>query len=177
MLASMAVFALSPMWSGILLAFAIQTKVSALFLIPLFLWRSWNRGSLKQWSAGLVLGTIPTFLAQTKFEAVKAGFFTGRSALFYNPYYWNPWSPISRAWHPTWLTVGTDRNIRRDPGACPCRLPYQEAHRLPGAFRISCGLQSLGPGAVLVPDSIAELSRSSETPKSWGHRADCANRA
>lgn len=101
----MAVFALSPMWSGILLAFAIQTKVSALFLIPLFLWRSWNRGSLKQWSAGLVLGTIPTFLAQTKFKAVKAGFFTGRSALFYNPYYWNPWSPISRAWHPTWLTV------------------------------------------------------------------------
>ena len=104
-LAAMAVFASSPMWSGILLAFAIQTKVSALLLIPLFLWRSWHRGSLKQWFGGLVIGIVPTFLAQTQFKAVKTGFFTGRRVLFYNPYYWNPWDQISRAWHPEWLVV------------------------------------------------------------------------
>jgi hypothetical protein len=102
--ASMAVFASSPIWSGVLIAFAIQTKVTALFLIPLFLWRSWNRGNLKQWSAGLVLGIVPTFLAQTKYKAVKVGFFSG-SALVYNPYYWNPWNKTYWAWHPDWLIV------------------------------------------------------------------------
>ena len=103
--AAITVFALSPVWSGMLLAFAIQTKVTALFLIPLFLWRSWHKGSLQQWLAGLVLGVLPTFLAQTKFKAVKMGFFTGRHVLNYNPYYWNPWNKVFWAWHPTWLIV------------------------------------------------------------------------
>jgi hypothetical protein len=103
-LAAMTVFASSPVWSGMLLAFAIQTKVTALFLIPLFLWRSWHRGNLKLWLAGLVLGIVPTFLAQTKYKAVKVGFLSG-PALIYNPYYWNPWNHLSWAWHPTWLIV------------------------------------------------------------------------
>jgi hypothetical protein len=59
---------------------------------------------LQQWLAGLVLGIVPTFLAQTKYKAVKVGFFSG-PALTYNPYYWNPWNKVFWAWHPTWLII------------------------------------------------------------------------
>ena len=103
--AAMSAFVLSPFWSGVLLSLAIQTKVTALFLIPLFLWRSWHRATLKPWMLGLVLGTIPTWLAQTRFKAVKMGFFMGRGALDYNPYYWNPFNKLYWAWHPDWLIV------------------------------------------------------------------------
>ncbi len=102
---AMTAFSSYPVWSGVLLAFAIQTKVTALFLIPLFMWRAWHRRSLGPWFLGLVLGVIPTFLAQTQFKAVKMGFFSGRHALIYNPYFWNPWNKVYWAWHPDWLIV------------------------------------------------------------------------
>ena len=103
-LAAMTVFSSSPLWSGALLALAIQTKVTALFLVPLFVWRSWHRGKLMPWFGGLVLGIVPTFLAQTQYKAVKMGFFLG-PAMSYNPYFWNPWNKLYWAWHPNWLIV------------------------------------------------------------------------
>jgi hypothetical protein len=59
---------------------------------------------LKPWFAGVVLGVIPTFLAQTQYKAVKLGYFFPPS-LIYNPYYWNPWNKVFWAWHPDWLIV------------------------------------------------------------------------
>jgi hypothetical protein len=103
-LAAMTAFSAAPLWSGALIALAIQSKVTALFLIPLFVWRSWHRGTWKHWSLGLLLGFVPTLLAQTRYDAVKAGFFSGPS-MAYNPYYWNPWNQLSWSWHPEWLIV------------------------------------------------------------------------
>ena len=90
------------------LALAIQVKVTALALLPVFVAIAWrqHRGRAPVGAAAFVLGFVPTALACTAYPAV-AQVFSFSAPLSYNPYFWNPAADLF-AWNPGWLIAANE---------------------------------------------------------------------
>ena len=71
----------------LLLALAIQVKLFAVFLLPLFIIGSRRRGDLAKGVGVFALGLLPTLLASLYYDA--AGSFSRSLNMYFNPYYFN----------------------------------------------------------------------------------------
>ena len=92
----------------LLLALGVQVKLSALFLLPLFLITVWRTDRRRLFACLLAFlgGLIPTLLALQAYPILNA--ISGSlGALNYNPYYVNPFDKlmVTRHWTPAWLAL------------------------------------------------------------------------
>ena len=74
--------------SLVFLTIAIQVKVSAVFLLPFFIYSIKRQIEPKHYLTALVVGSMPTVYSRFFFPSVE-NVFRYSSALVYNPYYWN----------------------------------------------------------------------------------------
>jgi len=88
--------------SLLFLAIAIQVKLSAIFLLPLFVYSIRKQIKLKNYVTSIAVGFVPTMYS-VLFFPVLANVLRYSSPLRYNPYYWNlRWTEIF-LWTPKWL--------------------------------------------------------------------------
>ena len=95
--------------ASVSLALAIQVKVTAVFLLPLFVVLSWRAGRAPALRAGLagLIALAPTLLAAAHYPVLEQVF--GMSApLRYNPYWWNPLDEAMFGWNPSWMVIGNE---------------------------------------------------------------------
>lgn len=79
----------SSFWSFLLLALAVQVKISAILLLPWFIFRLHKDKKLSVTVlSGFLTGFIPSLIAQLFFPSLQQ-IFTYSHMLLYNPYYWN----------------------------------------------------------------------------------------
>ena len=98
----------SPAVAGVLLGLAVQTKVTAVLLLPLLLVHAARRGARPclEAAAAFVVSFLPTVVSLAYYPSV--GQLVRYSApIRYNPYYWDLLDPSIFAWNPRWL-VGAD---------------------------------------------------------------------
>ncbi|MCP4599782.1 MAG: hypothetical protein GY847_04450 [Proteobacteria bacterium] len=88
-----------PAW--ICLALAIQVKLFAVFLLPLFLFSEKNLGALTKHVGLFAIGFIPTVAASFFYSPISN--LVHSASLFYNPYYWNLFNSRVFGWIPPWL--------------------------------------------------------------------------
>ena len=91
-----------------LLGLAVQTKVTAVLLLPLLLVHAARRGARPclEAAAAFVVSFLPTVVSLAYYPSV--GQLVRYSApIRYNPYYWDLLDPSIFAWNPRWL-VGAD---------------------------------------------------------------------
>jgi hypothetical protein len=107
-LAGLVVLRRSPVTACVLLGLAIQTKLTAGLLLPLFLLSAARHGSSSFWKAGAGLATsfLPTLASLAFYPSVQQ-LLRFSTPLRYNPYYWNPLDRPIFLWNPPWL-VGFD---------------------------------------------------------------------
>ena len=89
----------TPAW--LLLALAIQVKLFAVFLLPLFMIGSRRRGDLAKGVGVFALGLLPTLIASFYYDV--AGNFSRSFDLYFNPYYFNFLNRSIFVWVPVWL--------------------------------------------------------------------------
>ncbi len=87
----------------IYLALAVQVKLFAVFLLPLFLISQKNSGALTKHIGFFVIGFIPTAVASLFYSPISN--LVHSAALFYNPYYWNLFNLRVFGWNPPWLVA------------------------------------------------------------------------
>lgn len=93
-----------PVWGMVALALAIQAKVTALFLVPLFLWRLWKQSprALVVGGLGFVAGFLPMVLVSLQYPVFDQ--VTKHStAIRFSAYYWNPFVERLTQWVPGWV--------------------------------------------------------------------------
>jgi hypothetical protein len=93
----------------VLLAFAIQTKVTAIFFVPLFIFavRREAPKDLLAMLGAFSIGFMPTLIAASYYPVI-AQVFASTGTMFYNPYYWNVLKPGVFGWNPTWLVLADE---------------------------------------------------------------------
>lgn len=86
------------------LALGIQAKVTAIFLLPLFVYRVWQQGPKKLPIAGvgLLAGFLPMALVSLAYPVFKQ-VTSYSTAIRFNPYYWNPTLERLTQWVPDWV--------------------------------------------------------------------------
>jgi hypothetical protein len=83
------------------LAIAVQTKVSAILLLPVFLHAIHTKVRARSYLLYLVLGFAPTMISLLfSFRVTNI-----RADIVYNPYYWNFLNRARFGWNPTWLII------------------------------------------------------------------------
>ena len=87
-----------------LLALGIQVKLTAVLLIPFFIFTIRREGSrnLLIGSAVFLAAFTPTFISMLYYSVLPQMFATSRT-LLYNPYYWNVLKRGMFGWNPGWL--------------------------------------------------------------------------
>lgn len=90
--------------SAVVLAFAVQVKLTAIVLLPLFLMRAQSRRQLAQFAVAHAVGYLPTAAALLWWPAVTSVWeFSG--ALRHNPLHWNAFSGELFTWNPLWMVI------------------------------------------------------------------------
>lgn len=84
------------------LALAIQTKVFAFFLLPLFFVQARKAGTLRESCIFFAVGFLPTLLL---LNVVDVGNIAHSASLRFNPYYWNFFDGGMFAWMPQGLLL------------------------------------------------------------------------
>ena len=83
------------------LAMAVQTKVSAILLLPVFLQTIHKKVQVRYYLTSLALGFAPTMVSLIlSFRLTNI-----RADIVYNPYYWNFLDRHWFLWNPTWLII------------------------------------------------------------------------
>ena len=105
-LAALVALRRSPAAACALLGLAVQTKLTAGLLLPLFLARAARGGIRPLLGAGgaFVASFLPTALSLLAYPSV-AQLVRYSAPLRYNPYYWNPSQAAMFSWNPTWLVA------------------------------------------------------------------------
>lgn len=93
-----------PVWAMVALALAIQTKVTAVFLVPLFLWRLWKQSprALMSGGVGFVGGFLPMLLVSLQYPVLEQ-ITKYSTAIRFSAYYWNPFVERLTQWVPGWV--------------------------------------------------------------------------
>lgn len=93
-----------------LLALAVQTKLTAVLLLPVLLWRARRqdpserlRRTLSRALLGMTVGLSPTLIALRYYPSLD--WLTAGAPLRYNPYYFKPFAAEMFLWHPPWLVA------------------------------------------------------------------------
>ncbi|HSY18821.1 MAG TPA: glycosyltransferase 87 family protein, partial [Candidatus Acidoferrales bacterium] len=90
----------------VLLALAVQVKLTAIFFVPCFVLVAWRERpqDLPAVLVAFVLGFAPTLLAGFYYPVTAQVMSTAWSTIC-NPYYWNVYRHEMFTWNPTWLIV------------------------------------------------------------------------
>jgi len=89
-------------WANLLLALAVQIKLTAAFFLPLFLRVRMGRTKFIECAAGGLVGTLPTVFACMSYSALTN---LSNLPLRLNPYYFNPFERSLFLGSPVWLTL------------------------------------------------------------------------
>ena len=97
-----------PVMAMVFLALGVQIKVSALLLLPFFIWTLYREKQTKVVFAlgGFAIGCLPTLIAEQYYPALQQ-VFRYTAPLSFNPYFWNPFDKAMFAWMPGWLIIWT----------------------------------------------------------------------
>jgi len=87
-----------PFAAGLLLAWAVQIKLTAVFLVPLFLFSQRGRPAFTECVAGGIVGGLPLVFSYAHFQSIS---FPSQV----NPYYFNPFEHHLFLGNPLWLTI------------------------------------------------------------------------
>jgi hypothetical protein len=79
----------SPVACGLLLACAIQSKVTAAALGPFLLWKMYRNQTVQKFLLGGLIGMVPTVVAQSTYPMLQ-NIRKYSSQFTWNPFYWNP---------------------------------------------------------------------------------------
>lgn len=90
-----------PVACGVLIALAVQTKLTAAALLPFLAWTMYRKRRLRSFIAGGCIGTLPT-VALSFVYPVVANIFRYSMQFRWNPYYWNPASR-TQFWSSYWV--------------------------------------------------------------------------
>lgn len=93
-------------WAFLLLAVAIQVKLTAILFLPYFIFMMKNDDP-KQWirtSLFFVAGFLPTIVAMCYYPVLNQVFST-QNSFAYNPYYWNIFNYSMFNWNPKWMVA------------------------------------------------------------------------
>lgn len=107
-LAALRLLSRRPAEAFLLLALAIQVKLTAVLLLPLFLFqgRASSRVPSIRWLGAFLIGLLPSLIVQTQYPVVQHAFVaTLNKEIVYNPYYWNVFARSYFDWNPYWLIV------------------------------------------------------------------------
>ncbi len=92
-----------PVVSGVLIALAVQTKLTAAALVPFLAWSMRKHQRLRSFVIGGMIGSVPTVVLSFLYPIIPNVF--RYSAQFrWNPYYWNPVDPTHQ-WSKQLLTM------------------------------------------------------------------------
>jgi hypothetical protein len=97
----------TPAGACALLGLAVQTKITALLLLPLFVVQSFRQGGRRA-----LLASVLGFVGSLTITGVGLFYYPAISQLVrysaplrYNPFFWNPFATAMFSWNPPWLVV------------------------------------------------------------------------
>ena len=105
-----------PIVCGLLIALAVQTKLTAAALLPFLAWRAYKRGHLQRFLIGGAIGAVPTVALSFVYPIIP-NIFRHSMQFRWNPYYWN-FASSDQFWSPytligrvvpqilSWLLIG-----------------------------------------------------------------------